>query len=145
MQPASRDIATENKIAVSPRVCLADLFTVRVKHGCDGDAVSQMIETGQYIWVFNLARPGGSVRKLRFLLDEVTNPQSVRGLDLDAVLNRILPAARASFPPGEICLRFLISRPTWMRLRHELKLGLGNAPRKPLVEYLRSRWIGDGK
>jgi hypothetical protein len=132
-------------LKIHPSVRLVDASTVQAKHGCDPIAVTHMIESGDYIWVFDLSTRRAKTRRIRFLVDEVINPKTVANIDLDMVINRILPPYHPKFKPGLICQRFFISRTTWMRLRQDLHLKSGKVPRGPLVKFLRSRWIGDGR
>ena len=104
-----------------------------------------MVDSGDYIWAFDFSTRGSKTRRIRFLVDEVINPKAVQDIGLDAAIDRILPPYFPKLKPGSICQRFLISRSTWMRLRQDLHLKSGKVLREPLAEFLRSRWMGDGK
>jgi hypothetical protein len=130
-------------LPINPRISLVNSATVRAKHGCDAGRVSQFVDSGKYIWVFNLARQAGRVRDLRFWVSEMLNPSAVAGLSLEEVIKQILPPSRSSFPSGEICLRFMISKPSLGRIRREMGIGLGVMDREKLAGFLRLCWLGD--
>jgi hypothetical protein len=145
--PASPDpeAAVVTSLNIHPGVRLVDASTVQAKHGCDSAEVLHMVDSGDYIWAFDFSTRGSKTRRIRFLVDEVINPKAVQDIGLDAAIDRILPPYFPKLKPGSICQRFLISRSTWMRLRQDLHLKSGKVLREPLAEFLRSRWMGDGK
>ena len=130
------------RLPVNSRVCLVDVNAIRTHCGCDADRVFEDVENGKYLYVFNLARQPGTWRELRFWINEVAAPESMAGLSLPEVVNHILPANRAWFSPGDVCLRFLITRPTYKRIRHEISQPVGNVKREPLAQWLQARWVG---
>ena len=135
-------LPAQRSLPISPRVCLVDLNAARARLGCDAGKVLAGVESGKFLWVFNFNGQGAKVRELRFWVDELTDPEAVEGMQLPEVIDRILPPTRAWFPTGEVCLRFLISRPGWQRIRHQLGRPTGKVSRQPLVDFLQARWTG---
>lgn len=132
------------KGSFSPRICLVGISSVQAIHGVQSERVYEFVESGYYQWTFNLAAETSKRRPdLRFWKEELADRDAVRKSSLAEVLSRILPDTKATFAPGDVCLRWLIARPTLGRIRQEMGLRPGNLPRPALVKYLASRWIGN--
>ncbi len=139
---ASNGASPRRSLPVSSRVCLVPVAAVRAATGCTADEVTAEVESGKYLWVFDFNRREGTRRDLRFWVGELADQPAAAALQLDNVISEILPPRRASYPTGEICHRFLISRSKWMQLRHWLNLPAGSAPREPLAAWLKCQWVG---
>ena len=137
---------TSQCVGVSPRVSLLTLSTVRALRGCVTEKIKQEVDSGEYLWVFDFSlskhAPDSRSHALRFWVSDVANRHLARQLSVDEVVSRILPPARAAFHPDELCLRFSINRVTLFRMRRRLGCGRGAVKRKPLVGFLKSRWLG---
>jgi hypothetical protein len=131
--------------AMNVRIRFAGLGTVRALKGCNAETVFKLLESGKWRWVFNVARKGASKRELRFLWDELANPQAYRNLSLSEVINDILPPGRPTYTPGEMVQCFMLSRTSLMRLRRDFGWPLGNVPRASVAAWLRVGWIGRQK
>ncbi len=133
-------------IVVSPRVSLLTLSTVRALRGCVTDKIKREVDSGKFLWVFDFSlsknAPDSRSHALRFWVTDVADREMARNLSVDEVIARILPPARPSFHPGELCLRFSINRVTLFRMRRRWGCGCGSVKRKPLVAFLKSRWLG---
>jgi len=111
-------------------------------HGCTAEIIFEFVEAGQYQFVWDFSNSPAGRRDLRFWFDELADAKAVRGMKLDSVIDCVLPPARLWWPPGEICLRFVLSRGGLLRLRRALGLKTGHMHRESLAKFLRPRWIG---
>lgn len=131
---------------------LADLKGVRLLTRKSDDAICKMSDggdlvEGSYQWVWNLSvDPQGAISDLRWWIGEVLAPKRQQALTLAQVIDRIVPAQRREFPAGEVRSLLLVSRPTLMELRSQLRGDLRDGgsfyPRAGLVKFFQSRWLG---
>jgi hypothetical protein len=140
---------TENgkpALAVSPRVVLMTLGTVRALLGCVTETVKADVEAGKFLWVFDFSMsknaPDTGSSALRFWFREMLNPQAVADMSIKNVIDEILPPARAAYASGEFYLKFMTNRLVLHEMRHRWNWGLGPVRRKHLAQFLSERWIG---
>jgi hypothetical protein len=137
-----------NQLPISNGTVFLDLNGVRAARGISADKVNQLVESGELLWVFNLAQAHGGKhpRNLRFWLPEIADARAVRQLSLDAVISKILPPGRSTINGAEIGRWFLVSRPTvkliGKNLRGAVKNRLLHVRRDSLAHWLQQRWIG---
>ncbi len=145
----SRD-ARAKALPINPRSVFADVNAVRISRGSDADSIFAFVDSGKYLWVWNVSLSEATsktpIRELRFWIEEIIHPESVQSLDLDAVLDRIAPASRQRFYSTELGRILLVSRPTAVLIAAEM--GCSNeghmlwVARQSFIAWLRSRWIG---
>ena len=95
-------------LPLSSRTVFLDVNGVRAARGISADKVSELVESGELIWVFNLGAAGESIRELRFLAQEVVNPSGMARVQLPEVIAKILPVRRRTFNGAEIGQWFLV-------------------------------------
>ncbi|HEY3761897.1 MAG TPA: hypothetical protein VGN23_09130 [Verrucomicrobiae bacterium] len=139
----------DHRIGVNPRVCLLTLSTVRALRGCVTEKIKSEVESGQYLWVFDLSlsinAPDSRSQALRFWVADIAEGLGVKNLPVDAVVNQILPASYASFHSEDLCTRFSVNRTLLCRLRKRWGSGRGRVKREILADFLKSRWLGPPK
>ena len=137
--------------AIKSVFCGAD--TVSCISGLPINQVYDRVESGSYLWVWNVSTGVGAKRELRFWSREINDPAAVTGLTLDAVINTIIPD-RMHIPGQHDGLRnwefrhlLRLSKSTLSEMRQELGIR-GTAqghliPRAILDQFFRRRWLGN--
>lgn len=127
--------------------------TVSCISGLPVNQVYDKVDSGGYLWVWNVSTGVGAKRELRFWSREINNPASVANLTLDAVINAIIPD-RTHIPGQHDGLRnwelrhlLRLSKSTLSEMRQELGIR-GTAqgspiPRASLELFFRRRWLGN--
>ena len=140
---------------IHPRVTLVHAEVVATLRGVSREAIYDAVDgadgTGDsFMWVFNVCASAQRERELRFWSPELNAPETVRGLNLEEVIRRIVP--RRDVVPGQFCgmpnwqVRDLlrVSRRTMLDLRDELQAvphqGGIYVPRAGLESFFRRRW-----
>ena len=137
-----------NQLPISNGTVFLDMNGVRAARGISADKVNELVESGELLWVFNVAQAhgGNHPRNLRFWLPEIVDARAVSQLSLDTVISKILPPGRSAINGAEIGRWFLVSRPTVKHIGEKLggavKNQLLHVGRDALVRWLRQRWIG---
>lgn len=137
-----------NQLPISERTVFLDANGVRAARGISIARVKELVESGELLWVWNIGRQTGETgnRTLRFWVPEILDAPAVAALELDAVIDRILPPSRHNFNGSELCQWFLISRQTVQRIGRALGGVVSNrllyVERPALAGFLRTRWIG---
>lgn len=127
--------------------------TVSCITGLPVDHLYELVESGNYLWVWNVSTGVGFRRELRFWSREINNPATVLNLSLDAAITAIIPRrVHMTGQQNGLCnweFRQLlrISKCTLSRLRHELGVtGIERdlfIPRASLENFFRRRWLGN--
>ncbi|HXB59093.1 MAG TPA: hypothetical protein VNU95_05995 [Candidatus Acidoferrales bacterium] len=135
------------------RTTFCGVDTVSCVVGLSVPRIYDLVESGRYLWVWNVSSGVGARRELRFWSREINDPASVAGLTLDAVIKSVIP--HRGYVPGqrqglhnwEFRHLLRLSKPSVCELRKEL--GIRGAirhlfiPRSRLEQFFRSRWIGN--
>jgi hypothetical protein len=136
--------STQRSLAmpVNQRTVLVDTNGVRMAMGIDADSVFALVDHGQLRWVFDVSTRG-AIRELRYWAAEVIAPEQVARLELDQVVDRILPRNRAWLHGSEIAHLLLVSRPTVSVLREQMRGEIVGhsirAKREDVARFLASR------
>lgn len=131
---------------------------VRALTGCGYEEIFTRVDGGDLllkplVWVFDFsaAWPDNTKRDLRFWRAEVESlrdaGKSATGhLEIQWVVERILPLRRTSYPAGEVVELFCLNRSTLKELRPqlagELATGGSTYTRAGLAAFLTTRWLG---
>lgn len=126
--------------------------TVSCVAGISVDQVYERVESGTFLWVWNVSSGTGGKRELRFWSREINDPASVTNFTLDAVIKSIIPN-RAHIPGQRDGLH------NW-EFRHLLRLSKSSVsdlrkdlgvkgtmrslfiPRESLEQFFQRRWLG---
>lgn len=128
-------------IGIARPGALVGVGVARASRGCDAETILRDVECGRLLWVFDFSF-GTHRRCMRFLAQELAEPEAWRHSILAEAIDVIVPPTRVWFAPGEVLRRLLISKQTLLRLRRSYGLPLGNLYRDPLVQFLKQRWVG---
>lgn len=135
------------------RTTFCDIETVSCVTGLSKDRIYELVDSGYYLWVWNVSGGIGVRRELRFWSREINNHGSTAKLTFDAVLKAVIP--RRSHIPGqrdgiqnwEFGHLFRLSKPSLSRMRKELGIRgrLRNLfiSRAYIERFLRRRWAGN--
>ena len=126
--------------------------TVSCIIGISTDHVYEMVDSGRYLWVWNVSSGIGSRRELRFWSREINDPASVTNLTLPDVIKAVIPN-RSKVPGQYNGLRnwefrhlLRLSKPILCVMRQELGIrGTDRSlfiPRANLEQFFRRRWLG---
>jgi hypothetical protein len=137
-------------IAIKSIFCGVD--TVSCVGGFSVDQVYERVESGTFLWVWNVSSGTGDKRELRFWSREINDPASVTNLTLDAVIKFIIPN-RAHVPGQRDGLHnwefrhlLRLSKSSLSDLRKELgvKGTIRNLfiPRENIEHFFQRRWLG---
>lgn len=145
---------TENiKPANSIRTIFCGIDTVSCLAGLSHSRVYELVESGYYLWVWNVSSGRTGRRELRFWTREISRRASVSRLTLDDVLKFIIPqrAHLAGQFDGlrnwELRHLLRISKTSLCKMRRELGM-CGTSrnlliPRANLERFFRRRWCGN--
>ncbi len=111
-------------LSISQRTVLVNTEALRAALGVDAETIYAKVDSGEFRWVWDVsaagegreARGDGRIRELRFLVREVTSPDSLAGFDLAGVLQLMLGSERQRWQGVELAQMLLISRPQVKRL-----------------------------
>lgn len=127
--------------------------TVSCVTGLPVERLYELVESGHYLWVWNISLGIGSRRELRFWCREINHPAAVLNFTLNSAISGILPRrAKEDGRQGGLYnweFRHLlrISRATMSGLRAELGVaGIEREfmiPRDSIENFLRRRWLGN--
>jgi hypothetical protein len=135
------------------RSTFCGIDTVSCILGLQVDQVYDRVESGDYLWVWNISTGAGVKRELRFWSREINDPASVVNHTLDSAIKAIIPS-RAHIPGQgdglhnwEVRHLLRLSKSTISELRKEFDVK-GTArdifvPRASLEKFLRRRWLGN--
>jgi hypothetical protein len=126
--------------------------TVSCVAGLSVDQVYDRVESGAFLWVWNVSSGASGKRELRFWSREINDPVSVTNLTLDAVIKAIIPE-RAHVPGQRDGLHnwefrhlLRLSKSSVSELRKELcvKGTIRNLfiPRENIEQFFQRRWLG---
>jgi hypothetical protein len=135
------------------RTTFCGVDTVSCVVGLSVARIYDLVESGRYLWVWNVSSGVGARRELRFWSREINDPASVAGLNLDAVIKSVIPdrghvpGQREGLHNWEFRHLLRLSKPTACELRKELgicgKIRHLFVPRPRLEQFFRRRWIGN--
>lgn len=135
------------RLLINQRVYLLSAATLRTLLGCTSEAINKKVEAGKLLWVFNFSfsrsAKGPRLDGLRFWAHELADPNGSRQLSIGEVTKEIVGTLRTKFEPGEVCLRLNIDKTKLGSIRHAMGLPLGDIRRDDLMEFLKSRWLGN--
>lgn len=135
------------------RTTFCGVDTVSCVVGLSVARIYDLVESGRFLWVWNVSSGVGARRELRFWSREINDPASVAGLTLDAVIKSVIPdrnhvpGQRNGLHNWEFRHLLRLSKPTACELRQEL--GIRGAirhlfiPRPRIEQFFRRRWIGN--
>lgn len=132
--------------------CFCGIETVSCVTGVPVEELYELVESGQYLWVWNVSTGIGARRELRFWCREINHPATILNLTLNATISAIIPRrGRERRQDGlyywELRDLLRISKSTLKGLRPELA-PIG-AERDlfitlPSLEiFFRRRWLGN--
>jgi hypothetical protein len=82
-------------IPISRRCHFVTLRTVTAHLGVEQEKVDQMVQEGEFLWVWNFSQnENGRKRDLRFGVWGLMNPEAARKLTLDQMINRLFPLTK---------------------------------------------------
>ena len=143
--PVTFIVTPPRVVAISARVDFLSLDGVRSVFGLNSEKVLAMVEDGRLLWVFTLAShraEQGMSRGLRFWVNEIADPQTVKGMALPQVIDSIL-GSKAFFTRGELVHRWITNRCVLCGLvRRDLPEENGRITRASLAGFLARRWVG---
>jgi len=134
------------------RSAFCGIDTVSCVTGLSTNRIYDLVESGDYLWVWNISSGLGKRRELRFWSREINNPAAVSKMTIDAVIQAIIPN-RSRLPGqadgiGNWEFRHLLrlSKPCHCLLRKELGV-CGTVrnffiPRASLEQFFHRRWVG---
>jgi hypothetical protein len=135
------------------RSTFCGIDTVSCVSGLSIDHVYDRIDSGRYLWVWNVSAGVGAKRELRFWSREINDPASVASLTLNAVIKAIIPkrahlsGQNDGLHNWEFRHLLRLSKSTASELRKELDIkGTPRdlfIPRACLDKFFRSRWLGN--
>jgi hypothetical protein len=127
--------------------------TVSCVTGLPVDHLYELVESGNYLWVWNVSLRTDSNRELRFWCREINNPSTIINLSLNAAIDALLP--KRKYVPGqqdglytwEFRNLLRLSKSTVSSLRQELGVISVQRdlfiPRANLEDFFRRRWLGN--
>ncbi len=143
---------TETGLDLRARSPLAKVDSVALLTGRPVRTIYQMTDGGDLIhghlqWVWNVAvDPAGKIRDLRYWVGEALAPERQRGLELDTVIDFILPPRRREFAAGELQQLLQVRDNTLLELRSQmggaLRAHCNFYPRAAVADFFRRRWLG---
>jgi hypothetical protein len=127
--------------------------TVSCVAGLSVEQVYDRVESGNFLWVWNVSSGAGGKRELRFWSREINDPASVANFDLDAVIKTVVPNRTHIHGQGdglhnwEFRHLLRLSKSSLCELRKELGIK-GNirglfVPRANIEKFFRRRWLGN--
>jgi hypothetical protein len=135
------------------RTAFCGIDTVSCVVGRSVPQVYDLVESGRFLWVWNVSSGVGARRERRFWSREINDPASVANFTLDTVIKSVLPdrshlpGQRNGLHNWEFRHLLRLSKPTVCELRKEL--GIRGTirhlfiPRTRLEQFFRKRWIGN--
>ena len=106
-----------------------------------------LVESGNYLWVWNVSSGVGWRRELRFWCREINHPATVLNLSLDAAIMAILPKYAQGLSYWDFRDLVRVSKSTLRALREELGVTGSERnlfiPRASLEDFFRRRWLGN--
>jgi hypothetical protein len=135
------------------RTIFCGIDTVSCVVGRSVPQVYDLVESGHFLWVWNVSSGVGARRELRFWSREINEPASVAGLTLNAVIKSVvpnrrhLPGQRDGLHNWEFRHLLRLSKPSACELRTELGIRgtIRNLfiPRSRIERFFRRRWLGN--
>jgi hypothetical protein len=135
------------------RTTFCGIDTVSCVVGRSVPQVYDLVESGHFLWVWNVSSGVGARRELRFWSREINEPASVAGLTLNAVIKSVvpnrrhLPGQRDGLHNWEFRHLLRLSKPSACELRTELGIRgtIRNLfiPRSRIEKFFRRRWLGN--
>jgi hypothetical protein len=135
------------------RTTFCGIDTVSCVVGRSVPQVYDLVESGRFLWVWNVSSGAGARRELRFWSREINDPASVANFTLDAVIKSVipnrqrLPGQRDGLHNWEFRHLLRLSKPTTCELRNELGIRGTTRhlfiPRTRLEQFFRRRWLGN--
>lgn len=114
--------------------------------GLPARRILELVDCGDYLWVWNVSNAAGGRRELRFWSPEINDPAATGHLSLDEVLARVLPQKRPAIRQWELEGLLQMQTATLITLRDELEAREENGrvyiPRPALEKFFRARWCG---
>ena len=135
------------------RTTFCGIDTVSCVVGRSIPQVYDLVESGHFLWVWNVSSGVGARRELRFWSREINDSASVANLTLDAVIKSVVPnrthvpGQRNGLHNWEFRHLLRLSKPSACELRKEL--GICGAtrhlfiPRSRIEKFFRRRWLGN--
>lgn len=122
------------------KTALVDLQTVRAVRGLNAIGVLALVDSGQFRFVWDVSPVVNQIPCLRFLADEIFQPDKCAGLTAETALELVL-GYKQTFTPGEIERQWVVCHQTIMRLRHagEIERVNGRLTRASLAAFLQRR------
>jgi hypothetical protein len=127
--------------------------TVSCVTGFTVDHLYELVESGHYLWVWNMARHTDANRELRFWCREINNPSTVLNLSLNAAMDAFIPkrtrvaGQQDGLYAWELRNLLRLSKSTVFGLREELGATSIERdlfiPRANLEDFFRRRWVGN--
>jgi hypothetical protein len=135
------------------RTTFCGIDTVSCVVGRSVPQVYDLVESGHFLWVWNVSSGVGARRELRFWSREINEPASVANLTLDAVIKSVIPnrthvpGQRNGLHNWEFRHLLRLSKPSACELRKELGI-CGTTrhlfiPRSRVEQFFRRRWLGN--
>lgn len=133
------------------RAALIPTAMVRAARGLSAVQVSNFVEAGGFVWVFDIAVRNSShpyKRELRFLVDELTHPENFRKAPLAEVIRSILGERRATWSVSDFGALTICSHQHVYALLESGALKLSVGPGRKLISrasiesFLTQRRIG---
>jgi len=130
-----------------------DIETVSCVLGLSVDRIYELVESGRYLWVWNVTAGASGRRELRFWAREINDPAAVSNFTLDTVIEAAVP--RRNHIRGqynglrnwEFRQLLRLSKPALHNLRRELCIRGRRrhlfVPRAKLERFFRRRWLGN--
>jgi hypothetical protein len=135
------------------RTTFCGIDTVSCVVGRSVPQVYDLVESGHFLWVWNVSSGVGARRELRFWSREINEPASVAGLTLNAVIKSVipnrrhLPGQRDGLLNWEFRHLLRLSKPSACELRRELGIRgtIRNLfiPRSRIEKFFHRRWLGN--
>lgn len=138
------------------RTTFCGVETVSCVTGLSIDRIYELVDSGYYLWVWNVSSGLGIRRELRFWSREINDHASTARLTFDAAIQSIIP--RRSHIPGqrdgihnwEFGHLLRLSKPILCRMRKEMGIrgpertvrGLF-IPRARIEQFFHRRWVGN--
>ena len=127
--------------------------TVSCVTGLSVDRLYELVDSGNYLWVWNVSIRVGSRRELRFWCREINHPSAVVNFTLNSAIDALIPKRahvadqRDGLYNWEFRNLLRISKPTVWGLREEIGVtSVDNdlfIPRARLDDFFRRRWLGN--
>lgn len=91
------------------RVALVTIDFVRASRGLSREQAWRGMEQGNPFWVWNITVKPNKLRELRFLADELCQPDAYRRATLDSVVTGILGNSRRAWRISDVSLMLMTS------------------------------------